>query len=48
MESYLEKWGEKMRFFEVSLKEVTENLKILNKNNTKKDTRENKENTHSS
>lgn len=36
MEIYLEKWGEKMRSFEVQLKEITENLKILNKNSSKK------------
>lgn len=36
MEIYLEKWGEKMKSFEVQLKEITENLKILNKNSSKK------------
>lgn len=36
MEVYLEKWGEKMKSFEVQLKEITENLKLLNKNSSKK------------
>jgi hypothetical protein len=34
-----------MKYFEVNLKEVNENLKILNRNNGKKESRENKENS---
>lgn len=34
----LEKWGEKIKYFEVQLKEVNKNLKILNKNSSGKKT----------
>jgi hypothetical protein len=34
-----------MKSFEVQLKEMSENMKILNKGSGKKDSRENKENT---
>jgi hypothetical protein len=31
MENFISKWGDKIKMFEVHLKEVNENLKVLNR-----------------
>ena len=41
----VQKWGEKIKLFETQLKEVNENLKILNKHSSKRDYKQNKQNS---
>lgn len=43
-ENILEKWGDKIKYFEVQLKEIQQNLKVLNRTNNHKKPESNKEN----
>jgi chromosome segregation ATPase len=44
MEHIISRWSEKMKYFEIQLKEINENLKILNRTSSHKKTEVNKEN----